>query len=90
MGIDYPTYIFPIRINSSTKPTCNVNYKQNGSKYIFTADAQSPNGNVTSYSYKVKNVSDNKVITTGKKSNASVSLKDGSDYEVIFNIKDVK
>ena len=86
----YPTYVFPLRILPSTKPTCKIEYKENNWNYIITAYGESPNWPITKYNYLVTNLSTNELITKGSKNNFKIHLKNGNNYIIKFYVQDIK
>ena len=87
---EYPTYVFPLRILPSTKPTCHIQYKENNNDYFIQAVWKSPNWPITKYEYSITNLSTNEVIKKGTKNYLKARLKDGNNYLVRFKIKDIK
>jgi len=86
----YPTYVMPIRILPSTKPTCKVEYKEDNGNYIITAYGHSPNGSITKYIYLVSNLSTNELISKGIKNNFKIKLKNWNNYMIKFYVQDIK
>ncbi len=86
----YPTYSFPLRILPSTKPTCDIQYKNNNETYIISTNAKSPNGPIVKYYYSVINMNTSDTIARGTKNHFKVNLKDGNNYQVKYIIVDSK
>ena len=87
---EYPTYMFPLRILPSTKPTCNIQYKEKNNNYIIMASWQSPNWPITKYYYSITNLSTNELIKKWTKNIIKTHLKNWSNYLVKFKLKDTK
>ena len=87
---EYPYYIFPIRVNPSTKPTCVINSKENKWTYTFIAIWDSPKGSIKKYNYEIKNISNSETIKKWRWNIIRTKLENGSNYQVIWNITDTK
>ena len=86
----YPTYVFPLRILPSTKPTCRIEYKENKNNYFVSSYGKSPNWPIVKYYYSITNLSTNELIKKWNKNNFRIHLKNWSNYLIKFKVKDTK
>ena len=85
-----PDYTFPIRILASTKPTCDIQYKNNENSYTIETYWKSPNWPIVKYDTMVIDSQTNSVIASKNKNILTTTLKDWRTYQVKVRIKDSK
>jgi len=89
---NYPIYRIPVRVLSSNKPMCNISYKKNTNWETLFKIHSTPYGwnAIVKYNYKVKNVTNNFIVSDWRKKIIKIKLKNWSDYQVIYDIVDTK
>ena len=92
-NIEYPIYTFPVRIEPSDKPTCNISYKiykNNTNKYLIKINWTSPNWSIIKTEWKISNITNSEIYKKWKGKIFKVDLNNWSDYQIKAIITDSK
>jgi len=87
---EYPYYIFPIRVNPSTKPYCVIKSQKNDWTYTFSVNWESPNWNIKQYDYEIKNITNSSITKKWKWEILKTNLENGSNYQITWKITDIE